>query len=833
MEDRRLPTIDRLQPLSRLLAVLLIASIGIAGRPSSATAQPDPDEPARPPAGVLAGDLEALGLPITRVDVVGNSRLPDSIVLNAIRTAPGDRFDPRTVNDDVQRIYALRRFEQVEAQYEILDGQATPAVAVTFTVSELPAVQGIAFRGNRSVQDDRLRQVVSISVGLAAGGRGDPVLLGFAADAIERFYRDERKRPLANVRVRRDEETGRVIFDITEGPRVLVRNVDFPGARSFTENDLRREVVTEVWWPGGFFGRTGRLSMPQIEEDVASLRRFYQRQKGFFDARVGRRLIWSPDLTEVQVEFVIEEGPRYTVGDIDFEGLEALDEADLRRRLAEEVGLEPGVPYDLDRVRAAINEIVAAYSPLGYIYSPPPPGIPQNPDHLNIGNDVAFRLEPGVVDLTFRVSEGRSFRLGNLRVRGNDKTQDRILLRAFDSGPGDLYDSDDIRRATRRLQGSGYFSQLRVTPVIPPGGDVDDDVRDLLIEVEEMSTATLSVGASADSSGGLSAFIRYEERNFDIFDFPDSPGAIWGDAFQGAGQTLRVSLEPGTRQSNASVTFFEPQLLDRNLGFGIDGYYRTFRQRRYRENRGGGRIRLSPGLGRNFRTTLSLRGEDVRIFDLDAPISTRAPEYVEFEGNTTITSAQLRFAYTDVDTLINTTRGFQAETAWETYGVLGGPSFQKVTAGATMFVPLYRDIRDRAVVFQLRGDAGAIYNDAPFFERFYAGGFTSVRGFRDRGISPRSGTADDAVGGDFMVHGTAALGFPLVDRTLRGVIFSDFGSVDDDPELTTIRVSAGFGFRVNIDALGNVPIALDFAWPLNRRDEDELQVFSFSLGLLQ
>ena len=780
----------------------------------------------------LAADADAVGLPVLSVEVVGNERAGDTLVLNAARTAVGEAFDPETVAEDYQRIYALRRFRRVEARYEVVRADdGTRGVAVVFEVEELPTVAAVRFEGNRRVDDATLRRLIDAEAGLAAGARGDPVLLAFAADAIERYY-ESKSHALAEVRAERDEGTGAAVFRITEGPRVFVRNVDFLGADSFTEGELKKQVRTRPRGPLGFFG-DGRLDERQIEEDVQSLRRFYRQEKGFFDARVGRRLVWSPDLSEVQVEFLVDEGPRYRIGEIEFEGVEALDEAALRARLAEEARLAEGTPYDGERVRAAVAEIVEAYSPLGYIYSPPPPGIAADPQYLNVRVDEAFRLEPGVVDLTVRVGEGRPFRVGEVRVRGNTKTQDKVILRQFDTAPGELYDSDDVQRATRRLQAGGYYSQVRVTPVLPPGQDADSDTRDILVEVEEQSTAVLTFGGSVSSNGGLFGTISYEQKNFDLFDLPEGLGDTFGGAFQGAGQTFLVRLQPGTVRTNASVAFYEPYLLDQNLGFGTDAYYRTVRRREYRDTRGGGRVRLIPRLGRNLSTTFSLRGEDVRIFDLDAPLRDRAPDIREFEGHTTLTSAGFAVGYTDVDSPLNTTLGYAVDAGWESFGVLGGPSFQRVTASVNGFVPLYRDLGDRAVVLEGRGDAGAIYNDAPFFERFYEGGFGSVRGFRYRGISPRGGIDDDPVGGDFTFTASTAVSFPLYEETLRGVAFVDAGSVDDDTSLTTIRVAAGFGFRLTLGPLGGVPIALDFAWPINKRPEDDEQVFSFSLGILQ
>ncbi len=323
--------------------------------------------------------------------------------------------------------------------------------------------------------------------------------------------------------------------------------------------------------------------------------------------------------------------------------------------------------------------------------------------------------------------------------------------------------------------------------------------------MEEKSTAIISFGGSVNSNGGVFGRIAYEQKNFDIADLPESPGDIFGDAFQGGGQTFRAVLEPGTIRTNATVSFFEPRLLDQNVGFGVDGSYRTVRRREYRDTRGGGRIRLVPRLGRKLGVTLSLRGEDVRIFDIDEPEEDRAPEILQEEGNTTLTSAGIRVGWTDLDRPFTPTSGYTLSAGWETFGVLGGPSFQKATLGADFFVPLYRDEKERPWVFEMRGDAGVIYNDAPFFERFYGGGIGSVRGFRFRGISPRGGVADDAIGGNYALSGSAAVGFPLYDETLRGVIFTDFGSIDSDERLTTMRMSAGFGFRLALRRWATCP----------------------------
>ena len=804
-------------PTSRRSAATALALAALLAAPAAALAQVEVE----PPTPAPSADVDAVpsadpaaGRPVVAVRVVGNATISDTQVLNAVNTKIGRPFDPAVVVDDYQRIYALRRFSRVEARYEV-----TPeGVSVVFDVDERPAVERLRIRGNDVIDDQTLRRVIERD----AGQGFDPVLLALAQTSVERLYRD-RNYALAQVAVVRDEATGTVTFDIVEGPKVRVRNVDFVGAEAFNERALKKQIVTKVFVPLSLLGYNGRYDERQIEEDVASLQRFY-RDEGYFDARVGRRVVWSPDLTEVQVEFLVDEGPRYVIDAIRFEGNERLSD----EQLALAAGIEPGAFYDAESVQRARQRIIAAYSPLGLIYDPGGLG-GRNPDYLSIDDSQVFRLQPGRLELVFNIGEGKAFRVGNIEIRGNDKTQDKVILRQFDMAPGDLYDSADVQRATRRLLGTRYFQGVNVTPI----GD-DPESRDLLVEVAEQSTATLTFSGAVSSNGGLIGSLRYEQSNFDIADPPTGLGDFFGgDALVGGGQTLRILLEPGTIRTNASVSFFEPYFFDQNLGFGADAFYREFRRREYDDRRAGGRLRLAPRIGRDFRTGIILRGEDVRISDIDEPLSDRAPDILEFEGNTTLTSVGGEIGYERIDNPILPSLGVRLSAGWESYGVFGGPSFQKLTANASGVVPLYRDATDRPTVLEGRIDGGYIYNDAPFFERFYAGGLGSLRGFAFRGVSPRQGPDDDAVGGDFALTGSLGVGFPLSGESLRGVVFTDFGTVESDLEINTLRAAAGLGVRIALEPLGNVPIAIDFAFPYSEADEDREQIISFSLGLLQ
>jgi outer membrane protein insertion porin family len=131
-------------------------------------------------------------------------------------------------------------------------------------------------------------------------------------------------------------------------------------------------------------------------------------------------------------------------------------------------------------------------------------------------------------------------------------------------------------------------------------------------------------------------------------------------------------------------------------------------------------------------------------------------------------------------------------------------------------------------VLSVRGHVGFIGGDAPIFERFFAGGQGSIRGFEFRGVGPRE--RDTAIGGDFLALASTEYSFPLFEKNLTGVFFLDTGTVEKKVELGTWRASVGFGIRFTVPFFGPVPFAFDFAVPIAEDKDDETQIFSFSIG---
>jgi outer membrane protein assembly factor BamA len=790
------------------MSPLLAACLAVTSA-ASARAQLPPSEPASPFRADITATSPLAGRPVEAIRVEGNRDTPTSAILAAVRTREGEPYDPLTVQEDYQRVYGLRRFSNVSAKVEPTER----GVIVVFTVVEQRPVNQVRFVGNASISDADLRG----SVDLRSGESIDGFRIAMARRAVESLYRSKNF-SYAHVTVDAEalEQTGDVVFRVVEGPRVYVRNITFVGSQSFSPGALKDEIQTRSWFP---IFREGTFNPETVDDDVATIRRFYE-QNGFFDAKVGRRVVVSPDQSEVQIDFLIDEGPRYRIGKVTFSGTNARSADDLRAVIK----LREGEFYDADVVQRDVKAIVKAYSPLGFIYD----DRASDPGYLRITPRTVFSLEPGTIELVYDISEGTPFRVGQILPRGNSRTQDKVILREMRFAPGDLYNSAAVQDAESRLRSSPYFSGASITPV----GD-DPASRDLVVQVAEAQTATFQIGAGINSNGGIGGNLTYTQRNFDIANFPDS----WDDvaqnrAFIGAGQSFRASFEPGTTVTNASVRFVEPWLFDQPYALSLEGYLRTRSREDYTDNRAGGRVNVTRRFDDVWSATVSLRGERVDIDDIDDP-AVRSFEILDAEGESVLTTLGLSLRRDTTNRGFVPSEGTNTVIGWESAGALGGDhDFQRYTASWDGYFTLAEDLLDRKTVLALHGDIGWIAGDAPFFERFYGGGIGSLRGFAFRGISPRDGPEDDRIGGQFQAVVSAEVGFPLYTETLRGVVFVDAGTVESDVRIGTIRSAVGAGVRLTLPLLGQVPIAVDFAYPMTKDDDDDTQIISFSLGFI-
>lgn len=353
---------------------------------------------------------------------------------------------------------------------------------------------------------------------------------------------------------------------------------------------------------------------------------------------------------------------------------------------------------------------------------------------------------------------------------------------------------------------------------------------DVNIDVTEGRTGRLMFGVGVNSDAGVVGQITLQEDNFDILRFPRSWSDVMnGQAFRGRGQSFRLEAVPGSQVSRYMLSWQDPFFMESDFSLGLSGFYYNRFYDDWTEDRLGGRISLGYVLNRYWSASTALRLENVDVRDIPTGSGPIPQDLLDVKGSNFLSTAAFTLSYDTRDNSFSPSSGHNIDFTYEQgFGEYNYPRFD--LSGGQYFTVFERPDGFGKHILSFTGQAGWTGGDTPIFERYYAGGYSSFRGFQFRGVTPREGNF--AVGGEFLALGSAEYMFPLTATdNIRAVVFSDFGTVEPDAGFDEFRVTAGFGLRMIVPAMGPAPLAFDFAWPITKQDSDETRVFSFYVGL--
>jgi outer membrane protein insertion porin family len=752
--------------------------------------------------------------PISAIRIDGLQRTDEQLIRNNIRAAVGDPYEAQTVRGDVNRLYNLGKFKFVTAEAELV---ADGSVRLIFTFTEQPLIREIQTVGNKAIPDEDLLGAVQLMRGLAR----DDYLIEKAKRDIEALYR-KKGFYLTSVSIDESElqQRGLLIFRVIEGPRVRIKAIEFSGLEAFRPKRLMAEIKTRTHI---FILRGGVLDEDVLANDVAALVSFYK-DRGYRDVRVDRLIDLSPDNTEAKVTFLVEEGWLYTLSSVRVENADRPGEplaVFSVEQIAALLEIKTGDVYSQDKLRKSLKAVQDAYGVMGYL------------DARVAPYELRSGPEPRI-DLMLRIQEGKLYKVGLIRINGNFLTKEKVIRRLVRLRSGRPFDSTELEESKRRIDRTRLFGDVRITVQEPD--PVDEEYRDVLVEVKEKNTGSMNFGIAVGSDSGLFGEISLIQNNFDIADYPKTfQELVTGRAFRGAGQRFAMTFRPGSEIFQYSVSVTEPHLFETDYSLSGSGSYRQRVYRQYDEERITGSLALHRKLGDIWEAGVRTRAEHVKLSDIDydAPI-----DVFEAAGPDNLTALGVSLTRTTIGTITRPGRGSRLELSLDWMGAMGGDyDFYTTQADYTVFLTIREDFLGRKSILKLNSRLGYIFGgDSPTYERFYLGG-RSFRGFEFREISPKGIRADngelgdDPVGGEWLIFLGAQYEFPLFQETITGVVFLDTGTVTRDVGWEDYRVSVGTGLRLYIPQLGPVPIAFDFGFPLVYEDGDDTQLFSFSAEL--
>jgi len=746
---------------------------------------------------------------IAVIRVEGNVNIKPAEILAKVRSRQGEALNQGIIAEDTKRIAELKGVEYCYFSTKPVEG----GLELIFVVVEKNIIRSIDFEGNKAHSRKKLTEKLGVKV----GDYLDPVMAATFTTTIEEFYR---KNGFPYVEVSLDTakaSQGKLVYNVKEGPRVKIVAVTFSGNQKLKSGELRKTIKlsTRSWV---IFSKY--YNEPELGEDVSKLQQAYQR-KGFLKVKIEAQREFNAQKTKIRINFNIQEGPQYSVENIILTGNQQIES----QKLYGQLKLLKGQKYNEQLAQTDTKQIIKIYKESGYV-------------EAQVERNIMF-VSDNTVDIEYSIKEGDRFRIGQITITGNESTKDRVVRRIldeYDFQPGKWYNAD-IARGDGKGELEKNLQQMLLTErdgaTITPAGKTPGQ-RDAQVSVIEGKTGMVMFGAGVSTDSGVIGQFTFEQRNFDISDRPKSlADFITGKAFRGAGQTLRISLMPGTEVSQYSISFTEPYLNDKPVSLDLAGSsWERFRES-YNEARTKGFVGIEKRYPDKWRRGIGLRVENVEIKDIDA----NAPREInDVRGNNLLYGVRVGFGRDLTNSRFYPTDGHNFDVSYEQVG--GDHTFGIASGVYRKYYTLYEDLAERKTVLAAKLLAATTIGDAPPFEKFYAGGSGTygVRGFRYRGISTRgvprnnpNGEAEDPIGSDWIILANAETIVPLIGDNIAMVFFIDSGTIDTGG----IRAAAGGGFQIMLPQwFGPVPMRFELAAPLRKAEDDETQTFNFSMGTL-
>jgi outer membrane protein insertion porin family len=755
------------------------------------------------------------GKEVAEVLVSGNRIRPTQDVLAVFGLRPGQPYLEEQIRAGTDRLYAKGWFTPNGIELRTVE-RPDGKVNVILYVTELTNfIEDIQYNGAQHLSPTELAQLTGLRIRMPMS----PHVNQQARLNILRKYQ-ESGRVHASVTLKEGTKLDdrKVVFDIVEGPVVKVTDIDFKFVgrhdSGITGGRLREQLTISRSKLAGLIG--GDFNPAQIEYDVVRLTEYYH-GLGFLDARVNREIQHSDDHRSVTVTFFVDEGQRYKVGRLQISGNSVFNE----KKLLEYTDLRENAYYDRQVIQTDLRRIRDLYGYTGRAV-----GVKEDHPEPEPGK--------GLVHVHYQVLEVPQAKAGNIIIRGNTVTDERVIRRELMVYPGQTLSYPDLIASQENLSRLQIFKEdamngIRPTvEVIDPPDGGDGTFKDVLVTVQETQTGAFMLGAGINSDAGVTGSLVLNERNFDILNFPTSFEDIWsGRAWRGGGQEFRLEAVPGNVFQRYTMSWRDPRIFDSCYSLSLSGYYYTRGFTEYNEDRVGGRASVGRRLSQFWSANASLRVEGVTVKDVPffAP-----PEISRDRGYHFLVGTGVGVRRDSRDNYLRPSEGSVFEANVER--VFGDSDYTLATAEYTSFWTTWSRIDGSGKhVLAFRSQASWAGEDTPVYDRFYAGGFRSLRGFQFRGVGPFVG--DFNIGGRFAFLNSLEYQIPVVPSdSLYVVGFVDSGAVERTTRIMDYRVAAGVGLRIAMpQLLGPVPLAIDFGFPIVQGPGDKRQIFSFWIGV--
>jgi outer membrane protein insertion porin family len=736
--------------------------------------------------------------------VEGNRRVDAATVRSYFRSNASGRYDEAARDAGLKGLIETRLFDTVTVERS--------SEKLVVHVHEAPILGKVAFEGNHRVKDTELAPVLESK----PRGSLQRAVVQSDVEKIVEAYKHLGRNDVSVKPVIIDRGSDRVdlVFEVTEGGKMPVKQINFVGNTAFGQRQLRAVIKTSQ---NNFlsFILGGDVYDPDVVSNDKELIRNYYRSKGYADANVpAASAEYDPAVKGFTLAYSIDEGPLYHFGDIGIDShVEGLDSDKLRRLLS----VQTGALFDASALDRNNEKISAELAKLGYPFA--------RVQSKTVRDDAARRIA-----IAFTIDQGPRAYIERIDIHGNLKTRSYVIRREFDIGEGDAFNKGLIDRAERRLKNLDYFKTVKITT--RQGSAPDRVILD--VELQDKDTGDFNVSGGYSTTDGWLAEVKLGDRNF-----------------AGTGTALASTFTYGQYARGFDISATDPGFFGNRASAGIDlsaketvaNDFVSYSTLNYGATMLVG-TPISEQLGMQFRYSIANQSVSINPASLAVPPSivvqqaaANGPQWVSSVGDTA--------TYSTVDNPKAPTSGFTSQLRQDLAGLGGDVRFLRTTEDFHYYHALNDD-----VVALARAQGGYITgwggSQVPLIDNFF-GGPSMVRGFAPYGFGPRDltpGTTMDNVGGSMYWATTAELqsnipGLPS-EYGLKAIAFVDSGSVFRYNGPTTFPGSAQSLQLANANVVRSSvgvgmtwaspfgPLNVSYAVPLTKASYDVTQPLGFT-----
>jgi outer membrane protein insertion porin family len=720
---------------------------------------------------------------------------------------PWDEKAEQTILADFKRLWATNFLEDLSIEttdYTFSNGVV--GKIVTYNMEERERVKIVTYDGTKRIDRTKIEEKLK-EAGIAL--RLDSFLDQGTVRRVESVLRDmmaEKGYQAAEITHKIEPVAGgpklvNVTFNIADGPKVKIRDIDWIGNKAIGDGTLTRKMKENK--PKGIFGFItggGTYKEAMLEEDFQLVIEHY-RNEGYVTTRIGQPEIKvlenSPDgeTRWIELRVPVTEGGRYRVDDFTFEGNAVVKSESLRPLFK----IKKGDYYSDKDIRKGMEKAREVYGTGGYMEFTGYPDLRfegQNGGNANGNGDgdgngngegngngsVPEALAPEApnpnptVDVVMRLQEGKQYFVNRITFVGNTTTRDNVIRREIRLLEGHLFNTEALKYSVKRLNQLGYFKNLEGTNDIQvektPGKDNNVDVT---LKFEEQNRNQLTFGAGVSQWEGVFGQLAFQTANF-----------------MGRGESLTLSMQAGNRAQNYQLAFTEPFLFDRNMTGGVDIYKRALQYIGYYTQKStGGNLVFGFPVADFSRMFVNYSFEQTKVTDLNEafndPALLRRNPFLQDSlligrgGQRTISKVVPSFVHNTVDQPIFPTTGKRL-TASMDLAVLGGnTNFYKPRLEGIWYIR-HTNRTSIGLRAQMEFIAPVMGTETlPIFEKLFLGGEYSMRGFDIRSVGPSDPETGLVLGGNKSLLFNAEY-LITIAGPVRLVLFYDAGQVRDEDD---------------------------------------------------